>query len=153
MKHRDNSSYGKRQEFQAIAKLLELNFDVYSTLVDDIGIDCIIRINSKRYLDIQIKARSIERCILKNRGFFPQLQINPARDNYFFILYSEHTNSYWVIPSLEIERMGNEGGYNISKMKTGNKVGTYSVRVTGNNGNPLPQFDKFKNEKGFKLLK
>jgi hypothetical protein len=153
MKHRDTASFGKRQEFQAIAKLLELDFDVYSTLIDDIGIDCVIRINNKRYLDIQIKARSIEKCILKNRGFFPQIKIDLPSNNYFLVLYAEEGDNYWVIPSKDVVKMANEGGFNISKMKKGKKAGTYSVRVAGAKGNPLPQFDKYINEKGFKLLK
>lgn len=152
MAYRDSASYGKRQEFKAIAKLLGEGFDVYSTLVDDQGIDCIIRINANRYLDIQIKARSVENCILKNRGFFPQIAIPEPRDNYFFILYSQEIDSYWIIPSLDIVKMANEKGTNISKMKSGNKEGHYSVRVAGANCNPFERFEKYRNENGFKLL-
>ena len=60
MKYRDTASFGKRQEYSVVAELLKRGFDVYMTLVDDQGIDCIIRLNSGRYLDIQIKARSKE---------------------------------------------------------------------------------------------
>lgn len=152
MTYRDSASYEKRQEFKAIAKLLELGFDVYSTLVDDQGIDCIIRLNSKRYLDIQIKARS-KICGLKNRGYFPLLTIKEETDNYFFIFYSEMIDTYWVIPSLDIIRLAHESRTNVSLNKSGKNTGKYAVRVTGNNCNPLPQFDKYKNEKGFSLLK
>ncbi len=152
MSYRDSASYGKRQEFKAIAKLLEIGFDVYTTLVDDQGIDCIIRINANRYLDIQIKARSVDKYILKNRGFFPQLAITDPRDNYFFILYAQHIDSYWIIPSLDIVRMEDEEGTNISKMKSGNKEGRFSVKVAGANCNPFERFEKYRNENGFKLL-
>ncbi|MCG9909845.1 MAG: DUF4365 domain-containing protein [Flavobacteriales bacterium] len=152
MSYRDSASYGKRQEFKAIAKLLELGFDVYSTLVDDQGIDCVIRIDSKRYLDIQIKARS-KTCSLKNRGYFPLLSIKEKNDNYFFVFYSEMIDTYWVIPSSDIMRMAHEDKTNVSLNKNGTNAGKYAARVAGNNCNPLPQFDKYKNEKGFALLK
>lgn len=152
MGQRDTSSYGKRQEFKAIAKLLEIGYDVYSTLIDDQGIDCIIRINSTRYLDIQIKARSVTNCVLKQRGYFPQLSIPNPSDNYFFVLYSEEIDSYWIIPSIDIVQMAEEGGNNISKMKNGKKEGRYSVRVAGANCNPFERFEKYRNENGFALL-
>lgn len=58
MKYRDTASFGRRQEYSVIAELLKRNFDVYMTLVDDQGIDCVIRLDDKRYVDVQIKARS-----------------------------------------------------------------------------------------------
>lgn len=152
MAYRDSASYGKRQEFKAIAKLLELGYDVYSTLVDDQGIDCIIRLSNKRYLDVQIKARS-EKCKLNHRGYFPRLLIKEETDNYFFIFYSEMIDTYWVMPSSDIIRMAGEKGTNVSLNKTGTNAGRYAVRVAGNKCNPFARFDKYKNENGFALLK
>lgn len=43
MSFRTSASFGKRQEYVAIAELLRRGFDVYMTLVDDQQIDCIIR--------------------------------------------------------------------------------------------------------------
>ncbi|WP_229725834.1 hypothetical protein, partial [Calditerricola satsumensis] len=40
---RSSASFGKRQEYVVIAELLRRGFDVYQTLVDDQGIDCVIR--------------------------------------------------------------------------------------------------------------
>ena len=63
MTHRSTASFGKRQEYIAVAELLRRGFDVYMTLVDDQQIDCIVRQekNGKlRYLDLQIKARSAD---------------------------------------------------------------------------------------------
>lgn len=156
MKNEDNALlYGKRQEFKAIAKLLENDLDVYSTLVDDKGIDCIIRLNSKRYLDIQIKARS-KGCREMDRGYFPRLSIKEDTDNYFFIFYSEEIDTYWVIPSSDIVRMASEPGTNVNLIKTGLNAGRYAVRVAGRKCkecNPFPRFDKYKDKKGFALLK
>lgn len=43
MKHRSTASFGKRQEYIAVAELLRRGFDVYMTLVDDQQIDCVVR--------------------------------------------------------------------------------------------------------------
>ena len=55
MDYRSTASFGKRQEFIVIARLLQLGHDVYLTLVDDQQIDCVIRQEKDadlRYLDI-----------------------------------------------------------------------------------------------------
>ena len=57
-KFRNTASFGKRQEYIAIAELLKRGHDVYMTLVDDQQIDCIIRRGDHDYIDLQIKARS-----------------------------------------------------------------------------------------------
>ncbi|WP_157210500.1 hypothetical protein [Turneriella parva] len=49
MNYRDTASYGKRQEYMAVAELLRRGFDVYMTLVDDQGIDCIVRLNCNSF--------------------------------------------------------------------------------------------------------
>lgn len=155
MSYRDSASYGKRQEYRAVAELLQRNFDVYMTLVDDMGIDCIIRVNDKRYLDIQIKARSAN-IKEKNYGYFPLLPVPENRDNYFFIFYVEAIKEYWVIPSKDIIEMSKVDGSSVNIAKSGQNIGKYAVRVTGlNKGKavPKPQFEKYRGDKGFKLLK
>ncbi len=99
---RDRAGFGKRQEFRAIAELLKLGFDVYLPLVDDQGIDCVVRIekeNELHYWDIQIKARSTE-IKAANAGLFAALTIPKPRENYIFIFYAEQVNTYWVISFL-----------------------------------------------------
>lgn len=67
---RSTASLGKRQEYVVIGELLRLGLDVYQTLVDDQGIDCVIRQEKNgdlRYLDVQIKARSKD-CNPQNAG-------------------------------------------------------------------------------------
>lgn len=91
-------TFGKRQEFAAISRLLKEGCDVYMTLVDDRGIDCVIRKDNGKYLDIQIKARS-KNCKPAYIAQFPNVVIEKPRENYFFIFYSEPLDEYWVIPS------------------------------------------------------
>ncbi|KUK10378.1 MAG: Uncharacterized protein XD50_1349 [Clostridia bacterium 41_269] len=120
---RNTASFGKRQEYVVIAELLRRGFDVYQTLVDDQGIDCIIRQErggELRYLDIQIKARSKE-CSSKDVGRFAAMNIIDPRPNYFFIFYSEQTNTYWVVPSEDLVKLA-------YRNKTGKKrVDTASI--------------------------
>ena len=141
MKYRDTASFGKRQEYSVISELLKRGFDVYMTLVDDQGIDCVIRINNKRYLDIQIKARSKG---VKNWNLFPQLYFE-SRDNFYFIFYTEKDNNFWIIPSEDIKNLGN-------KMKSGKNIGTISLRIPKSDKG-RENFKKYQNNNGFKLLK
>lgn len=145
--YRSSASFGKRQEYVVIAELLRRGFDVYQTLVDDQGIDCIIRQDGQRelrYLDIQIKARSKD-CNPKNAGRFAAMEITSPRPNYFFIFYSEMIDTYWVVPSLELVS-------HARRNKTGQNVGRYTinfcnVRVDGKVVS-RPLFDRYKDNFG-----
>jgi hypothetical protein len=143
MKYRDAASFGKRQEYSVIAELLKRDFDVYMTLVDDQGIDCIIRLDNERYLDIQIKARSKK---AQQWNFFAAMSFKP-RDNFYFILYTERDNNFWVMPSKDVMALGikNKSGLNAGKISlTLPKIDTSSKAL---------KFKKYKNDNGFNLLK
>lgn len=139
---RQSSSFGKRQEYFAIAELLKKGFDVYQTLVDDQGIDCIIRINSGKYLDIQIKASSKDASQPYNFG---GINLKP-RDNYFFIFYIEKIDKFYIIPSLDFDILWKK------TKKEGKHKGKYNVVI------PVfktPSYieKKFDNFTDFKILK
>ena len=114
MKYRDTASFGKRQEYSVITELLKRGFDVYMTLVDDQGIDCVLRVDDKKYLDVQIKARSKE---AKQWNFFAAMSFD-VRDNFYFIFYTEKNNNLWVIPSKDVKELGieNKSGKNVGKI-------------------------------------
>jgi hypothetical protein len=119
---RSLASFGKRQEYIAIAELLRRGYDVYMTLVDDQQIDCIIRQekNGKlRYLDIQIKARSAD---AKHPETFAVMEIPHPRKNYFYIFCSEQAKSYWIVPSIESVKLAHQN-------KTGKNAGKYSITL------------------------
>jgi len=146
MSFRSTASFGKRQEYIAVAKLLQLGHDVYMTLVDDQQIDCIIRQEKDgqpRYLDIQIKARSND---AKNPAIFAAMDIPKPREGYFYIFYSEQANIYWIVPSLELVKEANQNKAGINK-------GKYRIVLArkGKNGVlPRPRFKKYEN--AFHLL-
>jgi hypothetical protein len=139
-----SASFGKRQEYVAIAELLRRGFDVYQTLVDDKGIDCIVRHENNgelRYLDIQVKARSKD-CSPRNAGRFAGMEVPNPRPNYYFIFYSEHIDAYWEIPSLDLISIA-------SQNKKGKNKGKYSVNLSNLRATgavvPSPRFDRYKN--------
>ena len=57
---RDSASFGKRMEHYLIGQMLKEGLDCYLPLVDDDGIDVVIRKSSGEYIEVQIKARSNE---------------------------------------------------------------------------------------------
>lgn len=146
---RSSASFGKRQEYIAVAELLRRNFDVYMTLVDDQQIDCVIRLEKGEqlhYSDVQVKARSAD-CEPSNAGRFAAMEIRKPRDNLYFIFYSEQAKTYWIIPSLDLIKEAN-------KNKEGKNRGKYSINfcnVTKAGVTPRPRFEKYKN--AFELLK
>jgi hypothetical protein len=145
---RSSASFGKRQEYIAVAELLRRGYDVYMTLVDDQQIDCVIRQEKEgqlRYLDIQIKARSLE-ANPRNAATFAAMEINHPRANYFFIFYSEQADCYWVIPSLDLVKEARQN-------QSGQNKGKYTIHLTsaGKDGvKPRPRFKKYEN--AFDLL-
>jgi hypothetical protein len=147
--YRSSASFGKRQEYIAVAELLRRGYDVYMTLVDDQQIDCVIRLEKDghlRYLDIQIKARSKD-AATKNAATFSAMEIRQPRDNFYFIFYSEQASTYWIIPSLKLVEEAQQN-------KSGQNIGRYSIRftnVTKNGAKPRPRFKNYEN--AFDLLK
>ena len=148
MGFRSSASFGKRQEYIAVAELLRRGHDVYLTLVDDQQIDCVLRLESDgepEYLDIQIKARSKD-CAPTNAGRFAAMEIRKPRNKFFFIFYSEQAETYWVIPSLELIKEANRNKEGVNK-------GKYSINfcnVTSKGVIPRPRFAKYQN--AFHLL-
>lgn len=142
MKYRDSASFGKRQEYTVIAELLRRGFDVYATLVDDQGIDCVIRLNEKKYLDVQIKARSK---VAKQWNFFAAMPFEP-RKNYWFIFYTEMNDTFWVLPSRDVVALGVTN-------KTGKNKGKRSLSLPKDfTGWKAQKFKKYMNDVGFALL-
>ncbi len=142
MSFRDTASFGKRQEYSVIAELLKRGFDVYSTLVDDQGIDCILRLSPTRYLDIQIKARSRT---AKQWSTFAALSFEP-RENYFFIFFTERNGRFWTVPSQHLAGLGHT---NRSGRNEGRVTVIFPKREAGEK---FSRFEQYEGERGFALL-
>lgn len=146
MTHRSSASFGKRQEYIAVAELLRRGFDVYMTLVDDQQIDCIIRIEEEggpRYLDIQIKARSNDAI---HAATFAAMAIRRPRKDFCFIFFSEKANTYWVMPSKGVVRHSNEnrGGESGDGRNKG-KMTIKLANLTKDGWKPRPKFREYEN--------
>lgn len=112
------------------------------TLVDDQGIDCIVRLDDKRYVDIQIKARSEG---AKNWGTFAAMTVEP-RDNYWFVFYTEKNNQTWVIPSRDVVRLGRQN-------KSGKGGGKWRIDMPKTaTSDKASRFAKFLGDGGYELL-
>ena len=141
---RNAASFGKRQEYIAVAELLRRKLDVYMTLVDDQQIDCIVRSvrnGRPRYLDIQIKARSLD-CKPKDSARFAAMEIREPRRNFYFMFYSERADCYWIIPSKKLI-------VEATKAKSGKNIGRYSIVLTNwserqQRAVPRPRFERFR---------
>jgi hypothetical protein len=146
-KFRSSASFGKRQEYIAVAELLRRRFDVYMTLVDDQQIDCVVRLpgNPPRYVDLQIKARSIT---AKNASTFAAMEIREPRSNFLFMFYSEASELYWIMPSLDVVRLANRN-------KSGENAGKYSIVFCNRNAAgkwiPRPKWKQYQN--AFELIR
>jgi hypothetical protein len=71
----------------------------------------------------------------KNSGIFAAMENRHPRENFFFILYSEQANTYWVTPSLELVKEANQN-------KTGINKGNFTIvfaKSTRNGVNPQPR--------------
>jgi hypothetical protein len=141
-RYRDVASVGKRLEYFVIAELLRRKFDVYVALVDDQGIDCIVRLDDARYVDVQIKARSEK---AKQWNLFAAMSFE-ARDNLYFIFYTEPGRNFWVVPSKDVRALGVEN-------KTGRNVGEVSLTLPKGGSGRGPRFARYKNDGGFDLLR
>lgn len=139
--YRSSASFGRRQEYIAVAELLRRGYDVYMTLVDEQQIDCVIRQQNEgrlRYLDLQIKARSNN---AKNPATFAAMEIREPQDNFSFILHSERANTYWIIPTMELIKETNQNKNGINKGKYRDVLADiveYGVRLR-------PKYRKYKN--------
>lgn len=126
--YRDNASFGKRAEYFIIAQMLKEGLDCYVPLVDDDGIDVVVKKDDKTFIMVQIKARS-KNAILSDAALFSCIYHEP-RDNYFFIFYSERMQEdttkpfYWILSSKEFLEVSVTN-------KTGKNIGARSIWFNG----------------------
>lgn len=91
---------GKEGELRVIGELLKRGFEVYTPLVDIVGIDCVIR-TDVGYREIQVKTRESAKLLL-----FDVKEFTP-RDNFFIICYNiKEPETFWVIPSKVYKQKG-----------------------------------------------
>ena len=115
MTFRDSASFGKRMEYYIIGRMLKEGLDCYMPLVDDDGIDVVIRKSDGQYIEVQIKARSKEVAI-GDCALFAAMK-HKERENYYFVFYSERLDTTLIMSSEEYlaECNTNRNGKNVGK--------------------------------------
>ncbi|MBR1662671.1 MAG: hypothetical protein IJ694_10435 [Acidaminococcaceae bacterium] len=112
---RHTAGFGKRMEYNLIGKMLMEGLDVYVPLVDDHGVDCVIKREDGTFIEVQIKARSRE-VIDGDAALFAAIP-HELTDNFYFVFYSERLDMMWILSSEEFlkECVTNKKGKNAGK--------------------------------------
>ncbi|MBD5129279.1 MAG: hypothetical protein HDT43_05085, partial [Ruminococcaceae bacterium] len=86
-----SARFGKRMELELMSRMLLEGLDVYTPLVDDHGVDCVVKKEDGTFIEVQIKARSSG---VKEgmSAFFPEIT-HEKTDNFYFVFYSEKLKS------------------------------------------------------------
>lgn len=136
---RHSAGFGKRMEYWIVGLMLKEGLDVYMPLVDDFGIDAIVRKPNGEFIEIQIKARSKD-VTFGDAALFAAIT-HEKRDNYYFLFYSERMESTWILSSEEFIKESNQNKNGINK-------GKRSIWFNGRNTklkkeHCKPQFEKY----------
>ena len=88
----------RRMEYWIIGRMLKEGLDVYVPLVDDFGIDAVIRKQDGTFIEVQIKARS-STVKLGDAALFAGITHLEPRKNYYFVFYAERLDAMWIMSS------------------------------------------------------
>jgi hypothetical protein len=150
--YRHSAGFGKRMEHWIIGRMLKDGLDVYVPLVDDMGIDAVIRREDGSFIEVQIKARS-NSVTFSACALFAAIE-HKQRDNYWFIFYSERLDCTWVMTSEQFikESVTNKSGKNKGKHAIWFNGRKTDRKTKEKSEYPKPRFDKYKVD-SFQLLK
>jgi hypothetical protein len=115
------------------------------SLVDDFGIDAVIRKGNDEFVEVQIKARS-SNVLEGDAALFAAIEHPTPRKNYYFVFYSERLDATWVMSSEQFiaEANQNKAGKNAGKRSiwfNGKKIDKQSRQKIEY---PYPKFDKYR---------
>ena len=140
---RHSAGFGKRMEYNLVGKMLMEGLDVYLPLVDDHGVDCVIKKEDGKFIEVQIKARSKE-VAEKDAALFSAITHEKTPD-FYFVFYSERLGTMWIMSSEEFLD-------NCVTNKTGKNKGRHGIWFNGyrtdkKTGEKIefckPRFEKF----------
>lgn len=124
---RHSAGFGKRMEYNLIGKMLMEGLDCYVPLVDDHGVDCIIKKEDGKFIEIQIKARSRE--VTDGDATLFSAITHEYRENFYFVFYSERMDTMWILSSEEFLK-------ECATNKNGKNVGKHGIWFNGNRKDP-----------------
>jgi hypothetical protein len=140
---RHSAGFGKRIDFWIIGQLLKEGMDIYIPLVDDIGIDAVVRRKDGSFVEVQIKARSNDAKSVSAARF--SVIKHELRENYWFVFHSERLKTTWIMSSNEFMAESNVN-------KGGKHAGLRSI-VFNNGDRPRPRFKKYEATDFQRILK
>lgn len=120
---RHSAGFGKRMEYNLVGKMLMEGLDVYMPLVDDHGVDCVIKKEDGTFIEVQIKARSNE--VADGDAALFAAITHEKTENFYFVFYSERLQMMWIMSS---EEFLNECAIN----KNGKNAEKHSIWFNGN---------------------
>jgi hypothetical protein len=124
--------------------MLREGLDVYVPVVDDIGVDAVIRKADHSFIEVQIKARSHE-VKFTSAALFAAIDHPLPRQNYYFVFRSERLDTMWIMSSEELIAEA-------SQIKNGHNKGLRAMRLNGTKINkangkreeyPRKKFEKY----------
>lgn len=140
---RHSAGFGRRMEYWIIGQMLKEGLDVYVPLVDDFGIDAVIRKADNSFIEVQIKARS-RTVIQGDAALFAAIVHPDVRSNYYFVFYAERMDAMWIMSSAEFVKEAVQN-------KTGKNVGKRGIWFNGKkkieggySEHPHPRFNKYR---------
>jgi hypothetical protein len=101
---RNSAGFDRRMEYWLIGRMLKEGLDVYVPLVDDVGIDAVIRRSDGSFIEVQIKARSAD-VIEGDAALFSAIEHPEVRAHYCFLFYSERMAAMWILSSAEFHQV------------------------------------------------
>ena len=114
---RHSAGFGKRMEYHLVGQMLMEGLDVYLPLVDDHGVDAVIKKEDGTFIEVQIKARSNE--VKEGDAALFAAISHVFTKNFFFVFYSERVDNgtMWIMSSEEFlkECVTNKTGKNAGK--------------------------------------
>ncbi len=125
---RHSAGFGKRMEYNLVGKMLMEGLDVYLPLVDDHGVDCVIKKEDGNYIEVQIKARSSE--VTDGDAALFSAITHTKTPNFYFVFYSERLDTMWIMSSEEFLR-------ECVTNKSGKNAGKHSIWFNGNRTDKL----------------
>jgi len=140
------AGFGRRMEFWIIGEMLRQGLDVYRPLVDDKGIDAIVRRPDGTFAEVQIKARSKD-IAEEQAGLFAGIWCEP-NPNYWFVFHAAHigeSGKMWLMTAAEFMECA-------SRHTQGKHAGAWTIHLSGvktnketgiKNAYAKPQFEKF----------
>ena len=141
--YRDSAAFGKRMEHYLIGLMLKDGLDCYIPLVDDFGIDVVIRKPDGKFIEVQIKARSST--VADGDAALFSAMTHEKRSNYYFLFYSKRLDTMFIMNSAEYLK-------ECSTNKTGKNKGKRSIWFNGYRTNKetgqkeeyvYPRFEKY----------